>query len=139
MDSAIWLFASLPEWFLSSIASPLSAGGLTLIPAVGTVCLALGVILAIKHRAKALWIFVVPAVMSQGLVAIAGLFRGALDRSSTELILMSFLVGQLALVLFLLYRQRRSWLPAALLSAFNLSYAFFAWFIATMAFTDQWL
>ncbi|MGD8977680.1 MAG: hypothetical protein PVG91_08750, partial [Gammaproteobacteria bacterium] len=77
MGNAIWLFTALPKWFVSSMLSPLGAGALTLVPAVGTVCLAIGMVLAVQHRAKALWAFAVPALISQVFVAVAGFFRGA--------------------------------------------------------------
>ena len=139
MGNAIWLFTALPKWFLSSVLSPFSAGALTLIPAIGTVCLAIGIVLAVRLRAKALWSFVVPALISQAFVAVAGFFRGAFDSSTAEPILGTFLAIQLVLSLYLVYRQRKTWLPATLLAAFSISYAFHAWFIATMAFTDNWL
>ena len=139
MGNAIWLFTALPKWFLSAVLSPFSAGALTLIPAVGTVCLAIGIALAVRLRAKSLWVFVLPALISQAFVAVAGFFRGALVASAAEPILVTFLVVQLVLSLYLIYPHRKTWLPATLLAAFSISYAWHALFIASMAFTDSWL
>ena len=139
MGNAFWLFTALPKWFFSSVLSPFGAGALTLIPAIGTVCLVLGVVLAIRLRIGALWTFAIPALISQVFVAMAGYFRGAFTNSSAGPILTGFLTIQMALSFYLVYRQRKQWPPASLLAVFNIAYALYAWFIATMAFTDQWL
>ncbi len=139
MGNAFWLFFALPKWFFSSILAPFSAGALTLIPVAGIVCLIIGIVLAVRLRAKSLWVFAFPALASQALVTIAGFMRGAFANSSSVLVLFAFLAIQLGLSSYLVYRFREARLPAILLAVFSLSYAFYASFIAGMAFTDDWL
>lgn len=50
-----------------------------------------------------------------------------------------FLFLQLALIGYFVYKARRVPLPALAFTVFLLSYAFFAWLIGEMAFTDRWL
>lgn len=115
MGNAIWLFTALPTWFLSAVLSPFSAGAISLVPAMGAICLAIGIVLAVQRRAKALWVFIIPAVISQVFVAIAGFFRGAFISSSAAPILITFLVVQLLLSIFLVIGReifgcpRRCW------------------------------
>ena len=139
MTDAIVLSIQLPMWMLSSIASPFSMGAFTLIPAVGGVCLAFGLTVAVRRRLGALWTFVIPPLISHAFVAAAGLYRGALDTAAAENVLDVFLMLQLAMCLYLVYRHRTSWVPAALLAAFSLSYAFCAVPIVSMTLTDTWL
>ena len=138
MTDAIVLLIQLPMWMLSSIASPFSMGVFTLIPAVGGVCLAIGLTLAVRRRLGALWTFVTPPLVSHAFVVATGLYEPALEPAAAENVLGVFLLLQLGICLYLVHRHRTSWVPAALLAAFSLSYAFCAVPIASMTLTDTW-
>lgn len=140
MGSAIWLFRALPDWFFSSILSPFQAGMLTSIPSAGTVCLAIGLALAVFGRRQP-WLaaFAVPVLATQAFVAIAGALRGQLTVESATVTVYAFLAVQLVLAGVLVYRTGGARIAASFLALFSLSYAWFAGFIATMAFTDRWL
>ena len=140
MSDGIWLFTELPQWFLfSAVIPPGILGALGPISAIGTVCAIIGIVLAALRRAKSLWVFVIPALISQAYVAFAGLLRGAFESYAVGPPLFPFLIFQLVLALYLIYRLREALLPATLLAAFSISYALFASFMADMAFTNNWI
>jgi hypothetical protein len=140
MGNAIWLFRALPDWFFSSILSPFQAGMLTSIPSAGTVCLAIGLALAIfGRRQPRLFAFVVPVLATQAFVAIAGFMRGQLTTDSATAVIYAFFAVQIVLAGILIYCATSARIAAAFLAIFSLSYAWFAGFVAGMAFTNQWL
>lgn len=140
MGNATWLFWALPDWFFSSILSPLQAGPLSLIPSAGTICLAIGLALAIfGHRQPRLLGFFIPILLTQAFVALAGFMRGQLATDSATAVIYAFFAVQLVLAGLLIYRATSARMAAAFLALFALSYAWFAGFIAGMAFTNQWL
>lgn len=139
MASAVWLFVALPIWYFSTIFAPFGAGVLTAIPALGVLCLAVGVVLAILSRETGLWLFLLLPAASQLLVAVAGLMRGSLPHSASHPILFIFFLLQIALAGYLVWRLTGARRPATMLAAFSSSYAFFAAFVALMAFSDDWL
>lgn len=140
MGNAIWLFTALPGWFFPSILSPLQAGPLSLIPSAGIACLLIGLVLAILGRRQPrLFAFVIPVLLTQGFVALAGFLRGQLTNDTATAVIYGFFAVQLVLAGILVYRAGGARIAAAFLALFALSYAWFAGFIAGMAFTNQWL
>jgi hypothetical protein len=142
MNNAIWLLTVLPNWYLEGATHPLSAGALTLIPAIGLLALAVGLILgAIKRRRELLW-FLFPFALSEGLVAIAGIFRGSVPYGAStglSIFFLVYLAAQLVAFGYLIYHIKGARTAATALSIFSLSYALFATFVAGMSFTDSWL
>jgi hypothetical protein len=139
VTSALWLVLALPEWFFSAFLHPVSGGPLTIVPAVGTASLCLGLVLGLISRERSLLLFLLPWAASETFVAIAGVARGRLTSTGVGPILIGFLIAQLLLSAYLLYRTRtRPWAAAAL-GLFSLTYAVFAAFVAGMALTDDWL
>jgi len=139
MGNAAWLFLALPAWYFSTILAPFSAGVLTAIPALGILCLAIGVVLGIVKRKTSLMIFLLLPAASQILVVIAGFMRGSLRYDANQPILWTFLLLQIAAAGYIVWRLKGARRPAAALAVFTSSYAFFAAFVAAMAFSDTWL
>lgn len=139
MDDAIWLFFALAQWYFPTIFSPLSAGYLTLIPAIGVVSLVFGVVLGIRARRRSLLLFGLLALASHVYVAIAGFFRGSLPGSDSHPLLLAFLLVEVVISCYLVYRLKGVRIPAIFLAIFTSSYAGMACFIAAMSFTNDWL
>jgi hypothetical protein len=141
MGNAIWLITALPGWYLAAVAAPFSAGALTLVPAIGSVSLAVGLILGAIQRRRGLLLFLIPLVLSEGLVAIAGLLRGQVPSDSVllEPSLLGFIAVQFAVAGYLIYRMRGARAAASAFSVFSVTYAAFGGFVAAMSFTDQWV
>jgi hypothetical protein len=138
MGNALWFFMALAQWYFPCVLAPFSAGPLTLIPAVGVVCLAIGAILGMRARAPSLLFFGVLALISHAYVALAGFLRGTMHDSNSPMFLV-FLLLQVVLAGYLVYRVKGARLPAIFLAIFTSTYAFFASFIAAMSFSDTWL
>lgn len=139
MGDAIWLILALPEWFFSTVLMPLAAGPLTLIPAIGTVCLVVGIVLGAMKRKASLLLFLVPASLSELLVGVAGFLRGQMRGNPTDWLLGAFLIFQFLLCGYLIWQAKGARVAAAPLAVFSVSYATFAAFVAAMAFNDTWL
>ncbi len=139
MGNAIWLFFALPVWYFSTIAAPFSAGMLSAIPALGIVCLIFGVVCGTLKRRLDLSMFLVLPAASQALVVVAGLMRGSLTVQVSEPMLATFVLLQIAFAGYFVFRLKGARLPAVALAIFTSSYAFFAAFVAGMAFADRWL
>ena len=142
MGNAIWLLTALPSWYLEGAAHPLSAGALTLIPAIGLFALLLGAVLGVAARRRELLWFLLLFGLSEVLVGLAGLMRGQVRPSASDglaAILYAFLGLQLSVSVYLLYRIRGARLATAALGIFSVTYAAYAIFIAGMSFTDTWL
>jgi len=137
MGNAIWLFLALPKWYFTTILDPFGAGMLTAVPAVGVLCLALGLVLAIFHRSPRLWLFELPFLASEGFVVFAGWQRGQIP--SAGWLLLAFLGAQLALAVGLVAYAKRALMPAIAFALFSMSYALFASFVAGMSLADNWL
>jgi len=138
MGNAVWLFIAQAEWYFPCILAPLSAGALTLIPTIGIVALAIGVVLGVRAQEPGLLFFGLLAFASHVYVAIAGFLRGTVHDGNSP-IFYAFLLVQIAVALFLVYRIRSARLSAMFLAIFTSSYAYFAAFIAAMSFSDTWL
>lgn len=139
MGSAIWLFLALPGWYFSTILAPFSAEILTAVPAIGIVSLAIGAVWGLIKRRRGLLIFLLLPAAGQVLVVAAGFMRGSLREEVAQPILLAFLLLQIAVAGYLVFRLKGARLPAAALTVFTVSYAFFAAFVASMAFNDTWL
>ncbi len=139
MGDAVWLFFGLPRWFFWNLVDPFGVGPLSIVPFVGILCLAAGVILGVRNRARFLWHFGWPVLASHAFVAVAGFLRGALEASQVQIVVVSFLVVILGWSLFLVYKARGSRIAALLLAVFSLSYAAYASFVSVMSFTDNWM
>lgn len=139
MGNAIWVFFTLPLWYFPQVLYPFGAGWLSIIPAVGVVCFAVGLILGAIRGSPRLIGFLVPVLAAQALVATAGYLRGQVMAETADQIVTAFLGGQLILVVVLIAWARGARPAATALALFSLSYAWFAGVVATMAFTDRWL
>lgn len=141
MGTAVWLFLAVPVWYSSSITSPLSAGPLTAIPAVGILSLAVGVVWGMLKRETRLVFFLLLPAASQILVVVAGFMRGAFESDSSHLAFWTwtFMLLQIACAGYIVWRLKGARGPATALAVFTSSYALFAVFVATMAFADVWL
>jgi hypothetical protein len=141
MGNAVWLFFAVPTWYFSEITSPFSAGLLTAIPALGTLSLAIGVVLGILKRKSGLLVFLLLPAASQIFVVVAGFMRGAFRSDSNQLglLIWTFVLLQIAGAGYIVWRLKGARGSATALAFFTSSYALFAAFIATMAFSDDWL
>jgi hypothetical protein len=142
MSNAFWLFWAVPSWYFATIASPLAAGPLTAIPALGILCLAIGLLWGVAKRETGLLIFLMPLAASQLLVIVAGFLRGVFRPDSYYMISWitgAFILFQIAASAYIVWRLRGARWSAAAITIFNLSYALHAGFVATMAFSDDWL
>ncbi|MEM1176480.1 MAG: hypothetical protein AAGA33_10070 [Pseudomonadota bacterium] len=139
MSDALWLFVGLPQWFFLNLLEPLAVVPLSVVPFIGIVCLAIGAVLGLRKRARSLWKFALPVLASHVLVAVSGLFRGALDGSQVPAVVAVFLAIILGWSSLLVFKAKGSRLAAGFLALFTLSYAAFAAFISGMSFTDTWL
>lgn len=137
MGNAVWLFFALPVWYFSTITAPFGSGVLSAIPVLGIVSLVLGVVWGVIIRRLGLMIFLLLPAASQALMVVAGFMRGSPTYSLP--ILSTFLLLQIAFAGYFVVRLKGARLPAAVLTIFTASYAFFAAFVATMAFSDTWL
>ena len=138
-SNALWLVSALPVWYFSAIANPFRAGILSFIPFVGTLGLVAGGVIGVVQRARALLLFFFPFAVSECYVAIAGSLRGQLRGNESLAPSCIFILVQLALIGYFVYRGRRARLAALALSLFSASYALFALFVGGLAFADDWL
>ncbi len=165
MQNALWLSFALPSWYFSTLLALFNPGTaiISAVVWIGTLCLVAAVVLGIRRRLPVLFWFGLSPLMSQILVAVAGLYRGQVPDPQATWILLGFLTlqgvflsGLLMGIVFTQVRARQSpeapvsptnrpapaggaLLPAALLDIFCITYALFAAFIAGMAFQDVWL
>ena len=138
-SNALWLITALPVWYFSTIAHPLQAGILSLVPFVGILGLIAGGLVGIFQRRRALFLFVFPFAVSECYVAIAGSFRGQLRGNASLVPSCVFIFVQLVLIGYFVYKSRQSRLGSFAFTIFSVSYALFALFVGGMAFADSWL
>ena len=135
MGNAEWLFLALPMWYAGAIAM--------VIPAIGIAGLIIGIVWGAVARAPGLLFFLALPAASQVFVAIAGFMRGwfrnPLLQQTAGIVLLAFMLMQIAAAGYLVFRLKGARLPAIALAIFSLSYANFASLVAFMAFTEQWL
>jgi hypothetical protein len=139
MNNAVWLLLAVPHWYFSTIGHPLSAGPLSAIAAVGSICFVIGVILGFIRREPQLLLFLIPFVLSELFVAIAGALRGQLKDVSSHFPEILFIVVQIILVAYLIYHVSRARLAAVALAVFSVTFALFATLVAAMALSDTWI
>jgi hypothetical protein len=137
MGDAVWHFFQLPLWYISTILDPFAVGWLTAIPAIGMLCLAAGVTWGLVKEEPSLLVFLLLPAVSQLLVVVAGFLPRSLQGSAGDPILWAFLLLEVAVAGFLVWRLKWARGPAAALAAFALSYAFFACFVAGMDFSGH--
>lgn len=131
------MFVGLPYSYFSVLGNPFAAGFLSIIPAFGAVCLFFGVIIGLVQKNMLLFAFVILPLLSQGLVTVSFSMIGEGPESAFWIWL--FLGSQLLASIYLVYRLRSTIIAALLLAVFSLSYAYFAAFLSSMAFSDTWL
>lgn len=139
MGSALWLLLALPEWYFSSVLSPFEAGLLSLVPAAGVISFLVGTALAMRRRQRRMLFFVVPFVLSESFVAVAGALRGQVHGSAASLTLLAFFAFQVVFSCVLIYLIKGARASASALAVFSITYAGFGAFIAGMSFSDTWL
>jgi hypothetical protein len=141
MNNAAWLTLALPQWYFSAILDPLGAGPLSAIPAFGTVCLGIGVVLGFAAGGRSLLLFLIPAAITELFVAIAGVMRGLApyDSHILSVVLCLFVGLQVILAVYLIFALKGARLAGTALALFSITYAIFGAFIAGMSFTNDWL
>lgn len=138
MGNAIWLAVAVPRWFFEGALRPFSAGILSLIVFIGTVCLLIGAICGLIQRHKKLLLFLLPLIASEILVIISGFYRGQVPSGGGKWMLV-FLVTEALMAGFLVYRLKGARVSASFLAIFCVAYAWFASFVAGMSFSNIWL
>jgi hypothetical protein len=142
MGNAIWLFWMVPVDYFWTIASPFREGAFTMIPALGVLSLAVGLVMGIAKREKRLLLFLLLFAASQILLVAAGFARGAFKHNPSPgapWIIWTFLVLQVAGAAYLVWRLKGARAPAAAMAVFTSSYAHDAAFVASMALADDWV
>jgi hypothetical protein len=143
MGNAVWLFWAVPAWYFSTLLMPFGAGPLSAIPASGAVGLVIGAGWGVIKRKTNLLIFLMLILASQALVVVAGFLRGSLRGTTNQLTLQTllgtFLLLQIAIAGYFVWRLKGARWPAVALAIFTSSYAAFGAFVAAMAFSDDWL
>jgi uncharacterized membrane protein HdeD (DUF308 family) len=142
MGNAIWLFWMVPVDYFWTIVSPFSTDLLTIVPVLGVLSLAIGVVVGIAKREKRLLLFLLLVAASQILLVAAGFARGAFKHDpspGTPWIIWIFLLLQVAGAAYLVWRLKGARVPAAAMGVFTSSYGFIAAFVASMALADDWI
>ena len=89
-----------------------------------------------------LWIFLLLPAASQTLVVVAGFLRGTLRHDPhhvTRWVIRTFMLLQIVGAAYIVWWSEGARWPAAAIAIFTSSYAFFAAFVAAMAFSDTWV
>lgn len=147
MANALWLLLALPLWYFASVASPFAAGALSLVPAIGTLSLVIGLVLAFVQRRRELLLFLFPLALSELLMIIAGAMRGQVHMGQASPALVNFANGglfvfvavQVAVSAYLFYLLKGARSAAAGLAIFSITYGVAAAFVAGMSFSDVWI
>jgi hypothetical protein len=143
VGNAVWLFWAVPSWYFSTLLMPFGAGPLSAITALGAVCLIIGAGWGIIKRKTSLLLFLLLIAASQVLVVDAGfsrgLLRGTTNQITLQTLLGAFLLLQVVIAGYFVWRLKGARWPAVVLAIFTSSYAAFGAFVAAMAFSDDWL
>lgn len=142
MTNAVWLLCALPYWYFQVvmvILNPFIAGWLSFIPALGIVCLGLGVALGLIRKQVKLLLYLIPFLACEILVFVSGLCRGMRPADGAEPLQWLFLITYCAGVIYLIYLLKGMRLAATLLTVFSITYALFASFVSVMSLKDCWL
>ncbi|MEP0709053.1 MAG: hypothetical protein ABJL17_05925 [Parvibaculum sp.] len=104
----------------------------------GYLGLLLGTAVGLVRRERQLLLFFLPFCFSQLFAVFTGLMFGRFREGDFgNLILISFLALQAALIGFLLYRTRKAWMGAIPLAAFSATYAITAAIFGGMALAND--
>jgi hypothetical protein len=138
---AVWMLRMLVETYFLSFLKPFSDFfPLSLIGAVGTLALTVGVVACVRTGWRPLRLFALPVAFSVALIMLSSaLWEQVRTDATINIITAVFLGGQLLAALFLVWLLRRAWLAAVPLAIFSMTFAVFAMFIAAMALTGNWL
>jgi len=139
MKDARWLVLETLETFFSALFNPFGLGILSLFLASGSIMLGIGVAIGLRRRYRCLFLYIIPFLASQALVAISGFLIGSGTTELTAKVQITFLVGLAVLCIFILYKCRKALMAAIALSYFNLVYGLLAAFMAGMALTNDWI
>jgi len=137
MDVGVWLFLSLPGWYLSAARYPLApgAGLVGALAAVGLVALVLGIVTGAQRARVWAWRLGLSLGVSEGFVFVAGLLHGRIDASATWVAVTIFVLFQITIAAGLFARRRPARLAVGALTLFALSYAVMAADVAAASFT----
>ena len=125
MSNVFWAFVAPPLNYLSVVANPFELGWLTVIPTMGAVALAAGVIMGIRARHGRLFLYIVPFAFSELLMAFFWLSgKGAID--DKEALLITFVLIQIVIAAYFIFLLRGVRGAAFALSLFSLIYALFS-------------
>ena len=138
MSNPFSLVFGIPVLFFSTITSPFSTSYMTLVPAVGVLCLLAGSLAAYMRPRKALLWAPASVLSSQVYVALVGLLRGSFHYDFLTFGIV-FLCAQLACLVPLVYFSKGTRAAAILLFVFCAIYALFTHFFAVMWLTDEWI
>jgi hypothetical protein len=135
-----WMLAMLVPTYFMSFLNPFYEGVLTLVPALGTLALVVGLVACFRTGPRPLAPYgalVVPSVL---LIFVAGfLWEKVGDDRTVNIIASGFLGFEVLAALILLWRLRTAWLAAVPLAIFAVTFASYAMFFAAMAMTGNWL
>jgi hypothetical protein len=114
------------------VTAPFASGAFSAIPALGTVCLAAGLIIGSIQRKIGLIFYTFPFALSEISLSIATVLRG--KGGDVTALITIFLAGAATLCsLYLIYRTKGARLAAAALSLFSTIYALSAFWISLVA------
>ncbi len=134
--SALW---GLPLLYGDAARVGFAAGLIGVVPLRGAIALAVALLLLFRWRSRRLWWFIAPFATSELLVVAASAVPGSMRSNAIGVVLLAFVAVQVASCAWLFWHNRRVWQPAAFFALFNLSYAAFAVFIASMTLSGDWL
>ena len=126
MNDSISMALILPQWFFGRVLDPFPSVSMNMFPAIGVLGLVVGIGLGLRRRATGLLFFLIPAFLSELLVAASGDSGGFSAASSSLLMLLFFLLIQGLICGLLVYRLKGARVAAFALTLFSLTYALFA-------------
>lgn len=135
----LWLLLEFNQGYFIAALPPFSLHLFSLNSVVGLISLLVGFVWGILRKKRGLLVFIAPILASQGLVVLSGYTRGVLQPGTAEPLMFAFLLLQMGAAGFIVFKMKDARVPAAALALFTSSYAFHATFVATMAFTENWL
>jgi len=138
MSNAHWLILAVPKWYFTSLTEPFAGRLLTVVPAIGSLCLLVGLMIGAIRPNWRLTIFVLPFMLTEALAAVAGFYRGEdgafANYASNATLLVSAVVS-----IFGIYICKNARIAASLLCVFSVTYCLFGVFVADMSFSNDWL
>lgn len=137
MHHTLPLALTLPVGFGLMVADPLMLGPISIIPALGTLCLLGGAADGAIRRRTELLAFLIPVMLSELFAAVADAARGVWTETAALPAVAAFLLVELVMLGYLIRRCAGARLAAVALAVFCATYAMFAGFIGWMAFSDR--